>query len=879
MSDDARTLRVKQSEVGPSPTEEKTQRVPRQTATTSLPAVTRDEDAIGTLRVGAQPREDQADIPTRHVGGQAQGGAAKATRGVRHPLGTLNAGATLCGDCTVAETLHPHESGRPGLYICDAPEGRVVVKVAALDFPPKAELWNRLPILQHPHVLRTFRIMEEGGFFYEVQEFCSGGTLNDLVPHPGSDRNPPPLDWIENQVVPAFHKGIKYLHENDIVHRDIKPSNLYIREEDAGSRALKRLVIGDFDISSVLETGRTSRNTDRAGGTWNYSAPEAFPRFVDDHAGRIGGSITRASDYYSFGVVLIELLLGTTSLHQAKLPDLFDFYLNGGRVAIPEKSATGEKVSPRLSELLHGLLLRNRTLRWSADEVERWLGDHTTDEDRKRIREDSGYQLGRSSQPFTAFEGSKPVDLISLAEAMAHEPEVAKEELLEGDVMMNWIGNLDARVARQIRQDRDEWRHLPDVALFHAMLRCDPTRPFPFAAGGEAHSAEEWSNIALSLVSEGRAQAFGIGNAVILQTLEAWLRLKSEPETDLADGVAQIRAQWWGDSPKADDAKKTGKKDKKPAADEKSEAKAKVVFEEIACLFQPMRPYAIADAVVARTPQEIARLTYGQPQEWASGCTPVYAASMQRWEEGYLQAWLRQRLRDENGQISPLVAQCEKVQKEMADAPSAAFETTLRLLDPELPPVQVEIDKTPIQSGFLATFGETATRTLSYTTIGPGIPYGALKLQLAQPGLQLGEHLIRKRQGSIELKMESKNEIPVSRPFQARLALESQYTQLVDHQVPISYGVMFPTAGTLSRIAAGAAIGAGFMGGARLLIMGVGAARPIGASDLAFDRLWDETVKGNFPGAGLLIAGVLLGTFGYGAFRTWLWALREHAQG
>src|SRR5690606_29852354 len=99
--------------------------------------------------------------------------------GQKLPLGALAPGTVLCGDCTV--TLRPHATERPGLFLCDAPEGRVVVKVAPLGHPPKPELWSRLPNLHHPNVLRTYRITEENGFFFEVQEYCAGGTLDDRV--------------------------------------------------------------------------------------------------------------------------------------------------------------------------------------------------------------------------------------------------------------------------------------------------------------------------------------------------------------------------------------------------------------------------------------------------------------------------------------------------------------------------------------------------------------------------------------------------------------------------------------------------------------------------------------------------------------------------
>lgn len=260
---------------------------------------------------------------TFRVGDEEPG--APETADEHHPLGVLPPGRILCGDCRVEHTRQPHESQRPGLYLCTAPEGRVMVKVAATQYPPKAELWQKLVFLHHPHVLRTYRTIEEGGFFYEVQAFCADGTVESLVPKPGTEVAPPSPEWIMETFIPQVSAALQYLHEQEIIHRDVKPANIYLHTISG----YQVLVLGDFDISSVLETSRTSRDTQRTAGTWYYTAPEAFPRFVDDSTGGRRGRITRSSDYYSLGITIIELLLGTTSLHLCQLPDLFDFYLQG----------------------------------------------------------------------------------------------------------------------------------------------------------------------------------------------------------------------------------------------------------------------------------------------------------------------------------------------------------------------------------------------------------------------------------------------------------------------------------------------------------------------------------------------------------------------
>ena len=855
MTDDIRTQRV--NAPPPEPADEKTRRVVNKAAdaapdeteigTRRVAAlngnVAPDEAEIGTRRVAApsshaEPQETaEEEIVTRHVTATSIG-AARGRDGRRASLGFVAPDTTICDDCVVIQTHHNHESARPGLYECQAPEGRVMVKVAATEFPPQRDLWDKLPHLRHPHVLKTFRVIEDE-HFYEVQEFCSAGTLAERVPTPGSERATPSLAWIENDLVPSFLAGISYLHEHDVVHRDIKPANLYLREQNGK----EVIVIGDFDISSVLQSGRTSRSTERAAGTWNYSPPEAFPRFIDEEASRTGGAVTRSSDFYSFGVVLVELLLGTTSLHQARLPDLYDFYLQGGRIEIPDD------LPERLALLLHGLLLRNRNGRWGAAEVGRWLKNQTTEADRKRIRDDSSYELGRNAQPFTAFDQAKPRSLAQMADAMASEPEIALDELMSGDVMLNWIGNLDARVAREIRRDRETWRAQPPVALVCAMLRCDASHALPIAPNYSAHDAQEWAIGARKAVEQEAIKPAELCSEDGLQRLETWLRLKANAEPAMAERVAAVRAQ-------------SGRK--KLALSE-----ASVALEELEYAFLPDKPYTIAPDVCAGTPQQIARLTYGQSADWEKGCTATYATARERWEGGYLQAWLRQRQGD-----SPLVEQCQDLRKKFADEPAAGFETTLRLLDPQLPPVQIELDAAPVGQGVLAVYGDTTTRSLKYRTVGPGIPHGALHLEGALPGLQLGEHQLRKRQGQVELRLESRNEIPVSRPFQALIKLESPFTQLAGGELTVPYGVSFPTQKTLLQIAAGASLGAALMGGARWIIMSM---IPYPVTTNGLDKIWSNTASGNVSSGSLFVAALVIAGFGYAGFRLWMWALKNHA--
>lgn len=774
---------------------------------------------VAEIDTSATRRVEATDLPTSRT---------ELAAAALLPVGVLQPGAVLCGDCVVEQTLYAHESQRPGLYLCRAPEGQVIVKIAALNFPPRPELWQRLQFLNHPNILRTFRTIEENGYFYEVQEYCPGGTLAALVPTPDSGVKAVSGEWIEKVLVAHIHEALKYLHSQEIIHRDIKPANIYVKQVDGQDV----LVLADFDISAVLEQTRTSRDTHRAAGTWLYTAPEAFPRFVDDHASSRRGRITRSSDYYSLGITIIELLLGTTSLHQTQLPDLFDFYLQGGRVEIPAG------VPGRVAMLLRGLLIRSRHTRWGPAEVERWLRGQTSQDDMKRIQDDEYFELARASRPYR-LRDRYAVDLPGLAEAMFREPDVATEDLITGDILLNWIGGLDPGVAREIRRDRDRLFLFPELVLHSAIMRCDPTRPFVFEDGSEAFTGEEWFAFALQLVQQTKAPPETVVTGDMLLQLEAWLRLKIDPEPALAEAIAQIR-----------------------------EAPPKIQLEEIAYLLQPERPFFVTRGVSAATPKELAAIAYGKAEEWKSKRPAIYDAVYQRWHEGALCAWLRQR------GLAELASQIDEVRERLADEPYAAFETILRLLDPELPRVRLELNAVEIAHGCTVMYGRSRTFTVRYKARGAGTPFGAFLLYGAQPGVQLNNHIVRQREGTVEIAVDPRH-IPSGKAFTARLEFESTIAQAANLPLRFTFTIVFPLDITVRLMLAGAGIGAVLLAIPRLILALITEGGLVSPADFSLGTLWDEIAGWQYPSLPYIIAFLVMLACLYAGLRIWLWALRR----
>jgi eukaryotic-like serine/threonine-protein kinase len=141
--------------------------------------------------------------------------------------------------------------------------------------------------LTHPNLVNVYDFGSDRDHLFLVMELITGGTLRELL----AERGPMP-PHAAAAVMRSVLTGLSIAHTAGLVHRDIKPDNILINGDH-------RVKLADFGLVRSATAATTATN--QILGTAAYLSPEQ----VD------GSDITPASDVYSAGIVLFELLTGT----------------------------------------------------------------------------------------------------------------------------------------------------------------------------------------------------------------------------------------------------------------------------------------------------------------------------------------------------------------------------------------------------------------------------------------------------------------------------------------------------------------------------------------------------------------------------------------
>ncbi len=270
-----------------------------------------------------------------------------------------------------------------------------------------------LALMDHPNIARVLDAGEAPSAYaggpprpYFVMELVEGVPLTDFC----DQQRLTPRERLELFI--SVCKAVQHAHQKGIIHRDLKPSNVLVTRQD-GVPVVKVI---DFGIAKALQQRLTDKTLEtgiaQVIGTPLYMSPEQAGLGLLD--------IDTRSDIYALGVLLYELLTGTTPFDSERLSKAsFDELRQIIREEEPPRpsarvSTLGpaamtlseqRRTDPRqLGQLLRGeldwvvmkCLEKDRSRRYeTADALARDVGRYLADEPVEACPPSVGYRLGK----------------------------------------------------------------------------------------------------------------------------------------------------------------------------------------------------------------------------------------------------------------------------------------------------------------------------------------------------------------------------------------------------------------------------------------------------------------------------------------------------
>ena len=252
--------------------------------------------------------------------------------------------------------------------------------------------------LSHPGIVAVHDVVREGEVPWIIMELVSGGSLATLLQERGR------LDWRRTAELGAqVAEALEHAHRHGVVHRDIKPGNILISED--------RAVITDFGIARVLDSGAQLTVAGSTLGTPRYMSPEQVEG---------GDGVGPASDVWSLGALLYQLVEGRTPFAQDSMAATFAAILN-------LDPPPAEHAGP-LGPILGAVLAKNPALRPGAGDLARMLRELSAEGAAAGWAAGSAGSSGSAGSIGEAAAGWSGGPILDAAEAAAHAAEAASAQ-------------------------------------------------------------------------------------------------------------------------------------------------------------------------------------------------------------------------------------------------------------------------------------------------------------------------------------------------------------------------------------------------------------------------------------------------------------------
>ncbi|MBO0799455.1 MAG: serine/threonine protein kinase, partial [Blastocatellia bacterium] len=202
--------------------------------------------------------------------------------------------------------------------------------------------------LHHPNIIQVYDYGISDFGPYIVMEYLRGQGLRQLL------RRGPLAIERALELTEQVCSAVSAAHSKGIIHRDLKPDNIIIEEQSNGEVTAKVL---DFGVAKIREAQQEESEMNLTGaniiGSPAYMSPEQS----------MGLELDARSDIYSLGIVLYEMLTGSTPFGKASSPAMLVHQINSHP---PQMSEFRSEITPALEFVVMKALAKDRDLRFAT---------------------------------------------------------------------------------------------------------------------------------------------------------------------------------------------------------------------------------------------------------------------------------------------------------------------------------------------------------------------------------------------------------------------------------------------------------------------------------------------------------------------------------
>jgi tetratricopeptide (TPR) repeat protein len=300
---------------------------------------------------------------------------------------------------------------------------------SGLDTPGAIERFLRerqiLANLDHPYIGKLLDGgTTEDGVPYFVMEYIQGTPIDEYCRVQGLS-----ID-ARCELFRKVCEAVAYAHRSLVIHRDLKPTNILVNEEGTP-------VLLDFGIAKLLDAADApAPPRTKTAGTWMLTPDYASPEQI------LGRRTTTATDVYSLGVVLYELLTGAKPFKVDSTTPL-EIARTVCETAAPRPSsvAQNQKLSGDLDNIILMALRKEPERRYSSvdqfrEDILRYLKGRPVIAREDTFRYRAGKFIGRNRVGVTA--GTLVATcLIGAVAITAHEARRAGQALVQAEAQRN----------------------------------------------------------------------------------------------------------------------------------------------------------------------------------------------------------------------------------------------------------------------------------------------------------------------------------------------------------------------------------------------------------------------------------------------------------